>query len=113
MKIIIIIIITPQSHSEIVTESLIFHHFDHLQHTVTGFDEVPPMVSPSYCPCYSSVLTHHINFFSQSHVPTQWKTLIIVPIPKIASPSSPADFCPIAAEKAEHLLKRISFKSRK
>jgi|SRR6218665_1651874 len=51
--------------------------------------------------------------FSQAHVPSQWKTSIIFPIPKIASPSSPADFrlvsiTPVLYRLLERIIVRTS-----
>src|SRR6218665_1150600 len=92
-----------------VTDSEIFFHLDHLHHTATGYDGIPSWFLRLAAPALCSILSHLINLsLSQYHVPDQWKTSIIFPMPKIPNPQSPSDFRPISITPVlSRLLERI------
>src|SRR6218665_1310885 len=74
-----------------------FNPLDHLHHTADGDDCLPAWFLRLSAPVYSAPLAHLINLsFSTGHVPSQWKTAIIHPIPKVEGPSKPADYRPIS-----------------
>ena len=78
-------------------EFQIFYILDNLHHTAEGLDKLPAWFLRIAAPLFSKVVTYLFNSsLSQSHVPAQWKSAIIHPIPKTPNPSSPSDFRPIS-----------------
>ena len=70
---------------------------DTLHHTAEGLDNLPAWYLRLAAPKYASILAHLINqSLLASHVPSQWKTAVILPIAKIPSPQTPADYRPIS-----------------
>jgi len=80
-----------------VTEYQIFRLFDTLRPTATGVDEIPAWFLRLGAPVFAAPFA---QLFSQSIrsgiVPTQWKTAIIRPIPKVANPTEPVHLRPIS-----------------
>ena len=76
----------------LVNEYKVFQWLDHLQYTAEGLDKIPAWYLRLAAPIYSLIIAHLINLSLESfHVPAQWKTAIIIPIPKTAFPEAPAD----------------------
>jgi len=65
-------------------------------HTTTGYDELPAWFLRLTAPVYAGIITRLINFSVAHTIPTQWKTSIILPIPKIQQPVTPIDYQPIS-----------------
>jgi Reverse transcriptase (RNA-dependent DNA polymerase) len=62
-----------------------------------SFDTIPPWFSRLAAPFIAQPLAKLYSLsLAQSTVPTQWKTAIITPVPKVALPTNPADFRPIS-----------------
>src|SRR6218665_2634463 len=75
---------TVHAGEDIVSESRIFYLLDHLHHTTTGYDELPAWFLRLTAPVYAGIIARLINLsVAHTHIPTQWKTSIILPIPKI------------------------------
>src|SRR6218665_1047926 len=74
-----------------------FYLLDHLHHTTTGYDELPAWFLRLTAPVYAGIIARLINLsVAHTHIPTQWKTSIILPIPKIQQPVTPIDYRPIS-----------------
>ena len=87
--------VTQNSNS--ITEFEVFKLLDTLSPTATGPDDVPSWFLHTAAPIFSKPLTHLINLsLEHGTVPTQWKTAIIHPIPKLANPKTPSDLRPIS-----------------
>jgi len=71
--------------------------FDTLRAMATGLDDIPAWFLQLAAPVFAAPF---VQLFSQSIrsgiVPTQWKTAIIKPIPKVANPTEPVHFTPIS-----------------
>jgi len=81
----------------VFTEYKVFRILDQLKNTATGLDSLPAWYLRISAPVLAKPLAALLNLsLSSSHVPTQWKSSYIHPIPKIPSPSKPADFRPIS-----------------
>ena len=53
---------------------------------------------------FAALIAHLFNkSLAAGIVPTQWKTAIISPIPKVANPQQPSDFRPKLLKKADNL----------
>jgi len=88
---------TVHAGEDIVSESSIFYLLDHLHHTTTGYDELPAWFLRLTAPVYAGIIARLINLsVAHTHIPTQWKTSIILPIPKIQQPVTPIDYRPIS-----------------
>src|SRR6218665_1978715 len=82
---------------QFTSERRVFNLLDHLHHTADGNDCLPAWFLRLSAPVYTALLAHLMNLsFSTEHVPSQWKTAIIHPIPKVEGPSKPADYRPIS-----------------
>src|SRR6218665_1404305 len=79
-----------------------------IPHT-TGYDGLPAWFLRLTAPVYLGTIAHLVNqFIVQTHFPSQWNTSIIIPIAKIAKPTSPADFRPISITPVlSRLLERL------
>jgi len=70
---------------------------DTLLPTATGLDQIPAWFLQLGAPIFAASLA---RLFHQSLatgvVPRQWKTAIITPVPKIATPAQPSEFRPIS-----------------
>ena len=83
-----------------------FQWLDHLHHTTEGLDKLPAWFLRLTAPIYSAILADLINLsVLASYVPAQWKTAIIIPIPKFAAPASPAYYRPLSIQPV--LSKRV------
>src|SRR6218665_2719567 len=88
---------TVHAGEDIVSESRIFYLLDHLHHTTTGYDELPAWFLRLTAPVYAGIIALLINLsVAHTHIPTQWKASIILPIPKIQQPETPIDYRPIS-----------------
>src|SRR6218665_3326741 len=88
---------TVHAGEDIVSESSIFYLLDHLHQTTTGYDELPAWFLRLTAPVYAGIIARLINLsVAHTHIPTQWKTSIILPIPKIQQPVTPIDYRPIS-----------------
>jgi hypothetical protein len=80
-----------------ITEYTIFNLLDKLKPTATGPDGLPSWFLRLSAPVFAAPLADLINkSIIHSEVPTQWKSSVIKPIPKVTHPSSPADYRPIS-----------------
>jgi len=81
----------------LVTEMDVFQMLDTLHPTATGLDQLPAWFLRLGAPIFAAPLA---RLFHQSLetgvVPHQWKTAVITPISKIATPAQPSDFRPIS-----------------
>ena len=69
----------------------------HLKSTATGDDEIPAWFLKLAADYIAQPITTMINqSIKQGIVPTQWKTAIIVPVPKVTKPTTPVDYRPIS-----------------
>ena len=93
----------------IVSERTIFNILDHPHHTTTGYDGLPVWFLRLTAPAYSGIIAHLMNqSISQTHFTRQWKTAIILPIPKTTRPATPGDFRPISITPVlSRLLERV------
>jgi len=70
---------------------------DRLTATATGLDGIPAWFLRLGVPVFAAPIA---QLFNQSIiadvVPSQWKTAIITPVPKVKQPAHPADFRPIS-----------------
>jgi Reverse transcriptase (RNA-dependent DNA polymerase) len=88
---------TAASNRQFTSEYRVFNILDRLHHTADGPDRLPAWYLRLSAPAYSGVLAYLINFSVQtSHVPIQWKSAIIHPVPKVDLPVTPADYRPIS-----------------
>jgi len=75
----------------------VFYLLDKLKSTATEPDGLPSWFLRLSAPIFAAPLADLINkSIRHSKVPTQWKSSLIKPIPKVASPSSPSDYRPIS-----------------
>src|SRR6218665_653842 len=89
--------LTAAHNVPMVSEPEIFRALDQLRHTTAGHDQLPAWFLRLLAPICSHSLTYIVNLsLQQSCVPSQWKTAIIHPAPKVPSPSTPADYRPIS-----------------
>jgi len=81
----------------LITEATVFRMLDTLRVTATGLDQIPAWFLRLGAPIFAAPLA---RLFDQSLttgvVPRQWKTAVILPIPKTASPTQASDFRPIS-----------------
>src|SRR6218665_3317249 len=86
---------TVHDGEDIVSKSSIFYLLDHLHHT-TRYDDLPAWFLRLTAPVYAGIIARLINLsVTHTHIPTQWKTSIILPIQKIQQPVTPIDYRPI------------------
>ena len=84
---------TAQTDTPILAEMSVFNMLDHLRPTAEGNDRMPAWFLRLLAPVILHALTHLINrSLLLSHVPTQWKTALIHPIPKVTTPTAPRRF---------------------
>jgi len=75
----------------------VFKILDNLHPTATGLDQLPAWFLRVGAPYFYEPVTRLFNLsLKTSTVPKQWKQASIRPIPKISSPTQPADFRPIS-----------------
>jgi len=80
-----------------IDEWRMFQILDKLRPTATGLDDIPAWFLKIGAPFFAAPLADMFNLsLSSSVVPKQWKAASILPIPKIASPHTPADYRPIS-----------------
>ena len=80
-----------------VTEWRIFRILDGLQKTATGLDGIPAWFLKIGAPFFFAAIMDAVNLsLATGVVPSQWKTACILPVPKVAAPSSPPDYRPIS-----------------
>ena len=80
-----------------ITDLRLFNILDKLRPTATGLDNIPAWFLRIGAPFFAAPLADLMNMsLSSSVVPQQWKSASILPIPKISSPSVPADYRPIS-----------------
>ena len=80
-----------------VTEYQVFNSLDHLTATASGSDGVPFWFIRLLAPVISRSLTYLYNLsLNEGTVPSQWKSAVIHPIPKISNPVLPSDMRPIS-----------------
>ena len=80
-----------------VSEWQIFRILDGLKKTATGLYGIPAWFLKIGAPFFSAVIADSVNLsLATGVVPSQWKTVCIVPVPKIAVPICPADYRPIS-----------------
>jgi len=88
---------TVYQDTQLLTEQSTFYTLDHLKCTAEGWDQVPAWFLRLLAPIYAQPLAHLINrSVSLAHVPTQWKTALITPIPKVPAPTSSSDYRPLS-----------------
>lgn len=86
-----------QDTSQTFTEFKTFQILDHLKSTATGMDGLPSWFLRLSAPITAAPISEILNLsLLSSHVPAQWKTSIIKPIPKIPRPVALADYRPIS-----------------
>jgi len=64
--------------------------------TATGIDQIPAWFLRLGAFVFATLLARLFHQSLTSAVPRQWKTAVITPIPKIATPALPSDFRPIS-----------------
>ena len=70
-----------------------FHMLDKLKHTATGPDGLPASFLRLGAAVFAAPLQIILNLSAlTSVVPTQWKSAIIKPLPKVMSPTAQADY---------------------
>ena len=80
---------------KIMDEHNVFFILDNLKRTSSGPDEIPVWFLRLAAPFLSKALAHLYNLsISEGTVPTQWKSAIITPVPKIKNPAHARDFRP-------------------
>ena len=80
-----------------IQEYEVFNCLDNLRPTASGPDSIPFWFLRLAAPFLTTPFTHLINLsLNHSIVPSQWKSAIIHPIPKIPAPTTPSDFRPIS-----------------
>jgi hypothetical protein len=80
-----------------VSELDVFNLLDKLHSTASGPDQLPFWFLRVAAPLISRPLTHLINLsLLSSTLPTQWKTAVIHPIPKVPNPEKPSEMRPIS-----------------
>jgi hypothetical protein len=80
-----------------ISEREIFYLLDKLRPTASGLDGLPFWFLRVGAPIFCLPLSHLFNIsIASSTVPTQWKTAVIHPIPKIATPKLLTDMRPIS-----------------
>ena len=80
-----------------VSEYEVFHKLDKLKPTATGPDGLPAWFIKLSAPIFAEPIAKLINMsLERSVVPSQWKTSIIKPIPKVPHPSALSDYRPIS-----------------
>jgi len=85
------------SKSNVFSEYIIFRYLDKLKHTSPGPDELPFWFLRLAAPSISAPLSKLYGLsLTQSFVPTQWKTSIITPIPKVSKPTGCHEYRPIS-----------------
>jgi len=88
---------TANQNKQYVDEFLVFNILDHLHHTAKGLDQLPAWFLRLTAPIFSDIISFLFNLsLNTSHVPTQWKTALIIPIPKTSTPTSPPDYRPLS-----------------
>jgi hypothetical protein len=82
---------------EPISEWQVFRLLDTLHHTATGLDALPAWFLRVGAPVFAAPIQQIFNLsLTTSEVPVQWKSAFIVPIPKINTPTCPADYRPIS-----------------
>ena len=80
-----------------ITEMEVFRMLDTLPPTATGLDMIPAWFLRHGAPIFVAPLA---QLFQQSLAngvaPRQWKTSVITPVPKVATPTQPSDIRPIS-----------------
>jgi len=109
---------TPFRHTaepgySLFSEMNVFYLLDRLHATAEGSDALPAWFLRILAPIISSILSHLFNnSLSSSHVPKQWKTAVIHPIPKVPDPTSPSDYRPISVVPIlSRLVERVIYSS--
>src|SRR6218665_2019508 len=75
----------------------IFYVIDHLRPTAEGTDGLPAWFLRLLAPICAGPIARLVNqSMCCSWVPRQWKTAILHPAPKVASPQGPSDYRPIS-----------------
>jgi len=86
-----------------------FRILDTLHHTASGLDNLPKWFLRHVAPVFCKQLAQLFNLsLSTSVVPRQWKSVVIRPVPKVATAKSHTDFRPISITP---MLTRIMEKS--
>ena len=89
-----------------ITEWRIFRILDGLQKTATGLDGIPAWFLEIGAPFFSAAIADAVNLsLATGAVPSQRETACILPVPKVAVPSSPADYRPISIT---HILSKLT-----
>src|SRR6218665_2398042 len=88
---------TVERPHQLVNEQVIFHSLHNLKATAEGIDQLPWWYLRLTAPVFSKPLAHVINILvAAGHVPTQWKMALIIPIPKVHTPTLPSDYRPLS-----------------
>jgi len=83
--------------SGFLTEYHVFRMLDQVKHTSVGLDNLPHWFLQLAASSFSLPLSHLFNWsLKRSIVPTQWKTSIITPVPKVNPPLIRSDYRPIS-----------------
>ena len=82
---------------KIMDEHNVFFILDNLKRTSSGPDEIPVWFLRLVAPFLYKALAHLYNLsISEGTVPTQWKSAVITPVPKIKNHTYARDFRPIS-----------------
>jgi len=88
---------TVSNSDQFVTEMDVFHMLDRLKPTAAGLDGLPEWFLRVSAPVFAAPLATLMNqSIAEGVVPRQWKTALIVPVPKVAEPTSESDYRPIS-----------------
>jgi hypothetical protein len=79
------------------TEYAVFRALEGLEETAPGLDSIPSWFLKLSAPSIAVPLSYIYRLsISQSVVPSQWKTAVITPVPKVSQPNICSDFRPIS-----------------
>ena len=79
-----------------VSDWRMFEILDGLKHTAAGLDNIPSWFLKIGAPFFGAPFAALMNLsLTSSTVPVQWKVASILPVPKISTPLTPADYRPI------------------
>ena len=78
-------------------EIQVFYLLDRGRATAAGMDGLPQWFLRLAAPCIALPVSYLFNIsITHSFIPSNWKTSIITPVPKVPTPSSCSDFRPIS-----------------
>src|SRR6218665_3820492 len=84
---------TTLQNESLVNEQQVSYILDHFRPTAQGLDNIPAWFLRLLATVISAWVAQLFNLSINTYwIPPNWKTSIICPVPKIASPLAPSDF---------------------